>query len=187
MSVIEEDDPAVLHAGEHEVVSLIRAAIDIVANARPLPLSSSVRIEPEEVLSLLDAAVERLPEELRLARRMMKDRAEFLEKVQLEGEAIVEEARARAEAMVARQAIVRQAKLTATTLVTTAEEEARKKKHDAEDWCDQHLARFEIVLDRTVKTVANGRAKLRTVPLPDAAPGDIDHGTDDTGFFDQDI
>jgi hypothetical protein len=187
MSVIEDEDPAFVHAGEHEVVSLIRSAIDIVANARPLPLSSSVRIEPEEVLALLDSAVERLPEELRQARRMMKDRKEFLEKVQLEGDAIIEEARARAETMVARQAIVRQAKLTATTLVTAAEEEARKKKHDAEDWCDQHLARFEIVLDRTVKTVANGRAKLRTVPLPDAAPGDIDHGTDDTGFFDQDI
>jgi vacuolar-type H+-ATPase subunit H len=186
MSVVDEDDQAFVHAGEHEVVALLRAAIDIVANARPLPLSSSVRIEPDEVLNLLDSAVERLPEQLRQARWLLKERKEFLDKVHLEGDAILEEARTRAEKMVARQEIVRQAKKTATTLVTDAEEEARRKKHEAEDWCDQHLARFEIVLDRTVKTVANGRAKLRNLPLPEAAPGDIDHGSEDTSFFDQD-
>jgi ElaB/YqjD/DUF883 family membrane-anchored ribosome-binding protein len=122
-----------------------------------------VRIEPEEICELLEDALERLPEELRQARWLLKERDEFLARTQREADQMLEETRARAEQMVSRQAIVRQAKITAEQLVDRAEEDARRKKHEAEDWCDQHLARFEIVLERTAKTVAAGREKLRAV------------------------
>jgi DNA polymerase III psi subunit len=176
-------------AGEHESVRLMRQAIDIIANARPLPLSSSVRIEPEEVLALLDDAVAQLPDELRQARWLLKEREEFLAKVQLEAEQLLDDARARAEKMVARQEIVRMSKLSAQKMRTEAEDDARRQKHEAEDWCDQHLARFEIVLDRTMKTVEAGRKKLRTIPLAGATGSVGDQASDDAAkaFFDQDI
>ncbi len=188
MSAIDED-PVFQGAGEHESVHLIRQAIDVIANARPLPLSSSVRIEPEEVLALLDDALAQLPEELRQARWLLKEREEFLAKVQLEAEQLLDEARARAEKMVARQEIVRMAKVTSQKITTEAEDEARRKKHEAEDWCDQHLARFEIVLDRTRKTVSAGRDKLRTIPLAPSAGAEFDQAAEDAAnaFFDQDI
>jgi hypothetical protein len=157
------DDPVFDSAGEHESVALIRRAIELVVGAKPLPLSTSVRIEPEEICELLEDALERLPEELRQARWLLKERDEFLARTQREADQMLEETRARAEQMVSRQAIVRQAKITSQQLVDRAEEDARRKKHEAEDWCDQHLARFEIVLERTSKTVAAGREKLRAV------------------------
>jgi hypothetical protein len=189
MSLID-DDPVFETAGEHESLHLIRQAIEVVANARPLPLSSSVRIEPEEVLSLLDEAVAQLPEELRAARWLLKERDEHLAKMHLEGEQILDEARSRAEKMVDRAEIVRQAKRKSQQLVTDAEDEARKKKHEAEDWCDQQLAKFEIVLDRTTKMVHAGRDKLRSVPQAPAAPlSEEDQAADDAAnaFFDQDL
>jgi vacuolar-type H+-ATPase subunit H len=189
MSLID-DDPVFETAGEHEALHLIRQAIEVVANARPLPLSSSVRIEPEEVLSLLDEAVAQLPEELRAARWLLKERDEHLAKMHLEGEQILDEARSRAEKMVDRAEIVRQAKRKSQQLVTDAEDEARKKKHEAEDWCDQQLAKFEIVLDRTTKMVHAGRDKLRSVPQAPAAPlSEEDQAADDAAnaFFDQDL
>jgi DNA polymerase III psi subunit len=186
MSLID-DDPVFETAGEHEALHLIRQAIEVVANARPLPLSSSVRIEPDEVLSLLDEAVAQLPEELRAARWLLKERDEHLAKMHLEGEQILDEARSRAEKMVDRAEIVRQAKRKSQQLVS---DEARKKKHEAEDWCDQQLAKFEIVLDRTTKMVHAGRDKLRSVPQAPAAPlSEEDQAADDAAnaFFDQDV
>lgn len=191
MAETDLDDDVVLDtAGEYESVRLIREAIELIMSAKALPLSSSVRIEPEEVLRLLDAAVDRLPGELREARWLLKERDEFLAKVELEGDQIVDEARTRAEKLVARQEIVRQAKLTAQKLVTEAEDAARKEKRATEDWCDQHLARFEIVLDRTMKTVAAGREKLRSVPTTSrtfdtSEPMDDDDAVN--AFFDQDL
>lgn len=194
MSVID-DDPVFDAADEHESVALIRRAIDVIQMAKPMFASSSVRIEPAEVLDLLEAAVAQLPEELRQARWLLKERKEFLDKVQREGDEILDEARTRAERLVARQDIVRAAKSRAQKLVDDAEAEARHKKREAEDWCDQHLARFEIVLDRTVKTVKAGRDRLRSVAAEgaptglgglNAGPSDDDADETASRFFDQD-
>ena len=181
-----DHDPVFETAGEHESVTLVREVIDMIMDAKPLPLSSSVRIEPDRVLSLLEDALDRLPEEIRQARWLLKEREEFLLKVQREGDEILEAARERAERMVQRTDIMKQAKRQAQSTIQQAEDEARRLRHEAEDYCDQQLARFEIILERTMRTVQSGREKLRVVPLPEAAPGDIDHVEGEDGFFDQD-
>ena len=70
--------------------------------------------------------------------------------------------------MVQRTEIVREAKRTAQRTVEEADDEARRLRHEAEDYCDQKLAGFEIVLERTIKTVQAGREKLQVTPLPPA-------------------
>ncbi len=177
--------------------TLVRRVVDIIANARPLPLSTTVRVERDEVLELLEDAVERLPSELREARWMLKERQEHLAKVQREGDEILEAARVRAERMVQRTEIVRSARHMATKLVEEARESARRLRLEAEDFCDQKLAAFEIVLERTTKTVQAGREKLRVTPTPmpsgEDRPMGLGAGGDDLGspgadeaFFDQD-
>ena len=70
-------------------------------------------------------------------------------------------------------------------------DEARRLRHEAEDYCDQRLASFEIVLERTIKTVQAGRQKLQATP-PSAPSGPAvpaatgDGGHDADAFFDQD-
>ncbi len=175
--------------------TLLRRVVDIITNARPLPLSTTVRVERDEVLELLEDAVERLPDELREARWLLKERQEHLAKVEREGEEILEAARVRAERMVQRTEIVRSARYTATKTVEDAREASRRLRLEAEDFCDQKLAAFEIVLERTSKIVQAGREKLRVTP---ATPGEDRSGMPgragdlgaspgvDEAFFDQD-
>lgn len=173
--------------------TLLRRVIEVVNNAKSMPLSASVLISKDEVLELLEDALERLPEELRQSRWMLKERDEFLDKVRREGDEILEAARLRAERMVQRQEIVREAQHTAQRTVENARDEARRLRHEAEDYCDQKLASFEIVLERTIKTVQAGRDKLRPTPLPDATEGELGYvdgeaaGEEEEGFFDQDL
>ena len=47
--------------------------------------------------------------------------------------------------------------LRARTIVEGAESEARRMRHEVEDFCDRKLASFEVVLQKTVKLVAQGR------------------------------
>jgi hypothetical protein len=169
--------------------ALLRRAADLIGGARPMPLSASVMINRDEVLELLEEAIARLPEELRSARWLLKEREEFLAKVQREGDDILDAARARAERMVQRTEVVKAAEQRARSIVEAAEASARRMRHEVEDFCDQKLAQFEIVLERTTKMVQAGRAKLQATPLSPSELGEEpDEGRRDgsAAFFDQD-
>ena len=78
--------------------------------------------------------------------------------------------------MVQRTEIVRQAEHRAVRIVEDAEADGRQMRHEAEDYVDQKLAGFEIVLDRTLKTVRAGRERLASVPAPQEQPGEDERG-----------
>jgi F0F1-type ATP synthase membrane subunit b/b' len=174
-----------------DVEQLIRRVHDLVGSARPMPLSTSVMVNREELLELLDEAIDRLPDELRAARWLLKEREEFLAKVRREGDEILAQARARAERMVQRTEVVKGAESRARKIVDSAEAEARRLRNECEDYCDQRLASFEIVLERTLKMVAAGRAKLQGTANTGEVAAIAGHEPpvpepDDPGFFDQD-
>jgi F0F1-type ATP synthase membrane subunit b/b' len=187
MSVSERQS----EAGDSEI--LLRRVVDLVNAAPKMPLSSTVRLEKDELLELLHEAIQRLPEELRQARWLLREREEYLAKVQREADDILAAARERAERIVQRTELVREAQRLSRRILEEAQEESRRLRHEAEDYCDQKLATFEIVLERTMKTVQAGREKLRVTPLPQGQEGEIGAppapGEPDTGevFFDQDM
>jgi hypothetical protein len=171
-----------------ESEALLRRVAEMIAGARPMPLSASVMINKDEVLEMLDEALERLPDELRAARWLLKEREEFLAKTRRDADDLLDAARARAERMVQRTEVVKAAELRARHTIDTADEEARRLRLECEDYCDQKLASFEIVLERTLKTVGAGRTKLQGNPLsgevPVVTPDEDEENAQ--AFFDQD-
>jgi F0F1-type ATP synthase membrane subunit b/b' len=180
----EEREPN-LNITDSEV--LLRRAFETISTARTIPLSSSPMINRDEVLQLLEEANNRLPEELRQARWLLKERNEFLAKTRREADDILDAARAQAERMVQRTEVVKAAEQRARIILESAEAESRKTKRETEDYCDRHLARFEIVLDKVAKTVAAGREKLNSTDgARPAVPADLVEEEMPEGFFDQD-
>ena len=137
----------------------------LVADARPVPLSASSMISKDDALYLIDDAITRLPEELRAATWLLKESEDFLARARHEANEIIEQARDRAERMVQRTEVVKAAEQRAYEIVEQARTDARRLRHEVEDFCDQKLASFEIVLDRTAKLVGAGRAKLQGTNL----------------------
>jgi F0F1-type ATP synthase membrane subunit b/b' len=162
-----------------EAEQLLKRVLDTIAGARPMPLSASVMINRDEVVEMLEEAVARLPEELRAARWLLKEREEFLSKVRREGEDILEQARTRAERMVQRTEVVKAADTRARQIVDRAEDQARRMRLECEDFCDQKLASFEIVLERTQKLVAAGRTKLQGKAAADLPPDGDERAADE--------
>jgi uncharacterized protein YjcR len=126
-----------------------------------------------------------MPDELRQARWMLKERQDFIDKTKREAEDILDAGRAQAERMVQRTEVVRAAELRARKIVEAAENEARRMKLEIEDFCDQRLASFEILLERTLKTVVVGREKLNG-RMNDARPPAPPEPEPVSNFFDQD-
>ncbi|MGQ0744147.1 MAG: hypothetical protein ACT4OS_07410 [Acidimicrobiales bacterium] len=174
----------------YEAEVILRRVLEIINNAPKMPLSSTIRLERDEVVEMIEDVLARIPEETRQARWLLKERDQYLATVQNEAEEILEAARERAERIVQRTELVRNAQREGRRILEEANGESRRMRHEAEDYCDQRLASFEIALERIVQAVAAGREKLRVAPLPEAVPGDqtADRPEPATGevFFDQD-
>jgi hypothetical protein len=84
---MDDDDHSFEHSFEARVAervpggdveALLRRLYEIVDTARPAPLSTQVKVDRDEVLDLLDQAIERLPDEVRASRWLMNHLDAFL-------------------------------------------------------------------------------------------------------------
>ncbi len=157
----DRDGAAPAQGAPADVADLVAELRYVIESARALPLSASSTINKDEVLARIDEIQANMPEELRSARWLLKEREEFRAKIRREGDEIVALARNRAEQMVQRTQVVKAAEARARKVLETAEAESRQLRLEAEDYCDQKLGSFENVLQRTLRQVGAGRAKLQ--------------------------
>lgn len=177
-----DGDTVPVELGDTE--SFLTEVIGVISSAPNAPLSSAPKINREQVLGILQDALDSLPVEIREARWMIKERAEFLAKTQREADEMLEAARVQAERMVQRTEVVRASEARARQVIEAANADSRRQKTETEDFLDRRLGSFEILLDRLVKTVAEGRARLTIVAQQPAHEVSLE---DDSGnLFNQD-
>jgi hypothetical protein len=172
----------------YDLETLLLQLREIIESARTMPMSASVLVNRDETLEIVEDALHALPEELRHARWLLKEREEYLAQARRDAEDIVEAARVQAERMVERTEVAREARRVAQQVVSHAEADSRRLRHEAEDYIDQKLAAFEVVLDRTMQTVQRGREQLQAVVAPLPGPDLTEEAAagDEHGVFDQD-
>jgi len=142
------------------VDDLLAQAIEDISLAKTAPMSALAKINRDEILDLLEAARDQLPDELRRARWLLKEKEEFLAQSERERDAIIDQGSQQVARMVERQEIVRAAEDNARATMDKAKAESRMLIRQTEDFCDKKLATFELLLERTGETVAKGRTRL---------------------------
>lgn len=144
-----------------DVNAKIDELIEIVESARAMPMSASCVINRAQVLDLLDDLKRGLPEEMDKARRVLADRESVLEDGRREAERLLERTRSERESMIGNTDLSREARTSAERILAEAQREAAQMRVEAEDWVDQKLANFEVVLTKTIQAVGRGREKMR--------------------------
>jgi cell division septum initiation protein DivIVA len=143
----------------------------LIEEAKSVPLSSSAVINRDEFLELLAQLKEEVPDEVRQARWMTRDREELIARARKEAERIVSEAREQRDRLLSRTEIVQAAHREAERITDQARDRAARIRAEGEDYVDQKLAAFEILLNKTLTTVTRGREQLRG----DIATGAVPH------------
>jgi len=170
---------------------------ELIREAKSMPLSSSVLVNREEVLEMIAAVKEAMPEEIKQARWIVRDRDELLTKAREEGERIVEQAHEEQLRMARKEEIVARATTEADRVVSEGEERARVMRTEAEDYVDAKLAQFEISirkileasqgstksLNRTLDQVEVGRERLRGPA--NAAEAEFARPSEESELFDE--
>jgi hypothetical protein len=161
-----------------DLAGQIQQLEDMVKEAKSMPLSSSALLNRDELLELVEQMKKSLPEEVKQARWVVRDREELLAKARRDAEQIVERARAEQLEMATREEVVKRAHEESQRVVAEADEDARRMRLEAEDYVDAKLAQFENALQRlaedvvvtqdalsrTLEQVETGRERLRGVP-----------------------
>jgi SPX domain protein involved in polyphosphate accumulation len=150
----------------------------LIEEAKSVPLSSSAVVNREELLELLAQLKEEIPDEVRQARWMSRDREELLARARKEAERVIAEAQEQRDRLLSRTEIVHAAEREAERILDDARDKAARMRAEAEDYIDQKLAAFEILLNKTLTTVARGREQLTgEAPMSSVqmAPGEMDN------------
>ena len=124
------------------VEALVRRVIDVINAARPMPLSTSVMVSRDEIIDLLEAALAELPEEVREARWLLKEREDLLSKGEGRRRARYRRSSDPVAQMVQRTEVVRSAELKARQTVEQAEAQARRRQHEVDDYLDEKLEKL---------------------------------------------
>ena len=144
-----------------DVLALIDKLDDLVHNARAVPLTDQVRIDREAVYELLDQMRSTIPEEIKQARWIVKERQEMLAEAKREADRIVEEARDKAERQASQQEVVKLAEKQANELLDDARMREREVRLGAEDYADEVLGTLEVNLEKFTAAVRRGRERLQ--------------------------
>lgn len=184
-----------------DIAGRLQQLEELVQEAKSMPLSSSVLVNKDEVLEMLQQMQEDLPDEIKQARWIVKDREELLAKARAEGDKLIEQAREDQLRMARKEEVVARANQEAERILSEADQKAKTMVDEAEDYVDAKLAQFEIALRkiledsqaatkalaRTLDQVELGREKLRapgTAAEQEFAPRPAEPRRE-TDFFDE--
>ena len=142
------------------VLDMLEELIVEVENARQVPLSGSVMMNQDQFLERLQRIKRELPEELRAARWMVREREAYIARTNEKARELLSKAKTESEEMVADSHIVQEAVEEANMLVRNAENESRRIRLEAEDFAERHLTEAETVLGELLRYVQEARGEL---------------------------
>lgn len=172
--VVDTADPVeipVTPADTEDILDIVDDLIVHLHEAKTMPLSSNALVDREIFLSKLEKLRSSLPDELRAARWMVREREAFISRTNEKSREIIDNARKEADALVAESSIVAEAVEEANILVRRAEGEARRLRLEGEDEIERKLQRMEHLLVELTSQVQNSRAEFHQArPRPPEVP-----------------
>jgi cell division septum initiation protein DivIVA len=144
-----------------DVLVLIDKLDDQIHAAKPVPLTGHVRVDKEEVYDILDQMRATVPEEIKQARWIVKERQEMLAEAKREAERIIKESREEQTRLIANEEVVKQAERQADEIIEDARAREREIRLGAEDYADDILNTLEINLQKFTAAVQRGRDRLQ--------------------------
>jgi len=160
--------------GRPEPTDILEIVDDLIVNlheAKTMPLGSNALVDRNQFLDLLERLRAILPDELRAARWMVREREAFIARTNEKARELVDNARSEADLLVSDSNIVTEAVEEANILVRRAEGEARKLRLESEDEIEKKLQRVETILVDVMLGVQTARDELHQArPRPPEVP-----------------
>jgi hypothetical protein len=143
-----------------ELQDMIDEMIALLEEAKSMPLSTNVLVDKETFLGMLHRLRLELPDELRAARWMVREREAFVARTNERAKEIIDRAKSESRKLVSESYVLAEAVEEANILVRRAEGEARRMRLEAEDEIERSLEQVERLMAELLTKVHGARAEL---------------------------
>lgn len=144
-----------------DISALLDRLENLVSQATKVPLTGKVLIDPDQVLAMIDEIRDVLPEEIRQAQRLSRERDEILREAREEAEAVVRDAKVYVVQLTDETAIAREAQQKADEILDQAKRVAKEIRLGAKNYADEILAKMEGNLEKTLQSIRRSRDELQ--------------------------
>ncbi|MBC9783349.1 ATPase [Heliobacterium chlorum] len=160
-SVSFEGTAARLTDGKGSILRILDEIEEMVETATRIPMTGKVLVDDHALLDSIDRIRTGLPEELRQAKWLTKERQRVIQEAEAECERMIEETKTYVAKMAGETEIVRMAQAKAEEILAEAKRTANDLKVDARDYADEVLRQMEQTLTKSINTVRKGREELQ--------------------------
>lgn len=151
-----------------DLMGLLDRLEEILGTATKVPLMNKVLVDADEALAVIDDMREMLPQEIREANRVSRDREAILIEAREHAELTMRQAKAKAQELISESVITQEAQQQANELIDQAKRVAREIRQNALQWADDLFERVQPELEqiavesqRSAQAIRKAREELR--------------------------
>ena len=131
-----------------------------------MPGTSRCMVDENELQEIIESVRENIPEQMREAQDVMRERDEILGEAKAEAERVIAQAQSQALELVQDQGLYKTAEREARRIIEEANEQAGETRARADEYALHSLMGLEAQLVNTISTVRNGISSLRSETVP---------------------
>ena len=132
----------------------------MVTGAKRVPISGRLMLDEQELADLIDQMRTVIPEEVRTARKIMRERDSILAEAQQQADDILKNAHQQAEMLLDEQGLLAEAQARANQYMEDVESQAQERIQGADEYARQVLTQLRDQLGRHLKTIEKGLEAL---------------------------
>ena len=135
---------------------LIDRLENMVTTARRMPVTNKLMLDEQELADLIDQMRTVLPEEVRSARKVLRERDSIISEAQQQADEILKTAQEQAEMLLDQQGLMAEAQSRARQYMDEIETDAQERINGADEYARQVLTQLREQLSRHLSTIEKG-------------------------------
>jgi vacuolar-type H+-ATPase subunit H len=134
----------------------------MVTGAKRMPITGKLMLDEQELADLIDQMRTVLPEEVRSARKVLRERDSIISEAQQQADDILKTAHEQAEMLLDQQGLMAEAQARAKQYMEEVEADAQERINGADEYARQVLTQLRDQLSRHLKTIEKGLDSLNS-------------------------
>lgn len=144
-----------------EIISLLEEFENVVDESSRIPMTGKVIIHEDVVYNYLDRLRAMLPETVREAEWVLREKERIIRGAEGEAETIIETAKSKLQRIAGESEIVKLARNQSDEIIENARDAAREITQGSFSYADEVMARLQAELEKTIQIVKQGREEIR--------------------------